>query len=720
MRKSLFLKNVATNFLIVVAVVILLSTISYVRSARQITEEIENALSSRLNQTVMEVENIQYNLKEQITVMSKSSGSLYVLTGVVSEDFREQIAYLSEQYTEYMESIYVIDRNGMLCYDSAAANQLNSIDLSDREYFKNCMRGEAAVSDILISRNTGNRIEVIAVPIKKNGTVEGVLAVSINISYINSVLSNVKIGKNGYAFLIDKDGNFIYHPDEKLIGTNLTDRNVPELTNALSSMGAKESGEISYCYQGISKLDLYAPVGNWSLSINAVKAEYLAPVRTMLYQSVIAGFVMLVLASFITALNSYLSIKKIRRVQGIMQTVTSGDLTATIEERNLLKCWELNNCKKEECPAYESDDLKCWEMKNTLCGGSEQAHVIAKLDNCKSCKVYQTSEGDELSQMGRNMGTMVAVIRSLVTNISKMSQKLTSASQELSSASEETTIAAEGIAERMEQMSEGSQNQSQHARQVNQSAYDMKESLTHTTSKIQKMSMDVDQVKDTAQNGCAGMEITILNMNRIEEQTKKVLDVMQFLLKQSEEIGRINELISTISEETNLLSLNAAIEAARAGENGKSFAVVADQIGKLADQSQESATGIKQLIDAITENIEHANQLMTQETDLVKSGIVSVEQSKDAFFDISEKIAVVSYEMNGVTDQVNSVTKESVTVANAMNKIVQIIGDSAMDIEEITATSQEQSSISEEISREAMELASLSENLMEAVKQFKI
>ncbi len=717
-KRSLLFKNIAINFLIVLITVLSITGISYQISSRQITKEIEKQLLLKLEQTMNQVIHIRESLEMQLTLLSKSQEAKEVLQGKDVKDLNELMRCFNENYPDYLENAFLIDGAGKVVYDSG--DSLVGTDLSEREYFKSNLAGEVAKSEIIVSKSTGNHVEVVSVPVKDNGKVIGAIAVSMNIEYITSALKEIKVGNSGYAYLIDAQGNFIYHPKKELIGTNIVDVGIPALTKAYEEMKAGKSGRVSYHYDGIDKLNLYVPIDNWSLSINAAKSEYLQVVNEMLFDSLLIGIALLILASAGSAVNSYITVHKIRKMQLAMGTVTEGDLTVEIKEAKLLKCWEIKQCNKDECPAYQNSNLKCWELSNTLCNNEVQKDVIQKMERCKGCNVYKATEGDELGQMERSLSLMISTIRSLVSNISNISERLTSSSQELSSASEETTVSAEGIADRMDEMSSGSQDQINYAEKVNQMSKDMNSQLLDSVEKIELMTKDAEIVSSKADTGRQKIQNSIQEMKQIQTQTEKIEQVMKVLLKQSEEIRKINGMITAISSETNLLSLNASIEAARAGEEGRGFAVVAQEIGKLATESQQSARGIASLIESITKSIGEAYQLMEQETELVHQGILSVEDSKTAFEDISEKVDVVLQGMNQVVTSVETAKTSSASVIEALDRISNIIEETGTDIEEITATTEEQSSISEQISSSAVELSEMSEKLLDAVKQFKL
>lgn len=719
LKNSLLFRNIFTNLTIIVVLLASIVTVLYNLSAAKITDEIEQQIYLKLQIAKEEIERTREGQEQLLILLGRSTGSEDLLNGLESDEFGYQAEGLLKSYNQFMESVILISKSGIVVYDSNNNENIN-MDLSSREYFKESMNGRVAHSEILLSKATGNFIEVISVPVERDGMVIGVLATTMNIDYIKELLKDIKVEESGYAFLLDKNGNIIYHPNKEFINTNIKDFGIQELTDELVNMQEGKEGKIYYTFNGVKKMTLYIPIGSWSLSISAVKAEYLSAVNAMLTKILGVGLIMLVIASIVTALNSYFTVKKIQKVQQVMGRVTRGDMTAQVEEKHLKKCWEIMKCDKTNCIGYENDNLKCWEISSTLCRGEVQADAISKVENCKKCKVYKVSEGDELGQMTRSLSVMITTIRNLISGISQTSEQLSSSSQELSSASEETTASAEIISERMEEMSSSAQNQSEYVVNINAMTHDMNILLLDSITKINQMAHEAEVVNNRATMGDEKIGYAITGMVEIKNQTEKMDHVMGELIRQSTEIGEINDIITSIAEETNLLSLNASIEAARAGENGRGFGVVADEIGKLASQSKKSADGISILIGRITESIKSAHQLMDVETEFVHNGIGSVYESKTAFEEIAKEVYALLVGMNEVVSYVEKVKRSSISVTEAVEKMSGIIEESGTDIEEITASTQEQTSVSEEISNSASELARMAEELLESVSEFKI
>ncbi len=658
-NKSMLVQNILINICIVLCVSLSIAFIAYFISSRQITKEIKKELGLQLDMEIADVVHTREALEIQLSIISDSPMMTGLLAGYASAEFSDEEASMREVYGDNLENLFILNKNGIVVYDSSG--ELLGMDMSGNDYFTASMMGATARSNMLVSFLTGDYAEVTSVPIYSYGSVAGVLAVSMNMDYIHDELEKIQIGESGYAFLLDQNGAYLYHKDSNLLGTNIDESGIIELNEAKEAMLAGETGEISYAYDDSRMLVLYKPLGNWVLCITAVQKEYLSEVNKMLFYIMGTSAILLVIASVISGLYSYLMVRKIRSLQKIMSVVTSGNLTVEID-----------------------------------------------IDR----------KGDELTQMTAGLGKMVGNISNLVKGIREISEKMSLSSKELSDASEMTTITAENISGRMDDINKGVQDQTSYAESVSAMAGHMNENLVLSADKILSMAKETEAVNRRAIEGQMTMQNMISDMHLIQEQTEKLDNVMKELSKRSEEIRKINELISSIAEETNLLSLNASIEAARAGEQGRGFAVVATEIGKLALQSRNSASGIAELISNITGDIKGADQLMKKEKMLVGEGIQSVQNSANAFTIIGTEVSAVSEDMKQVVSSVDVMKESSRKVSEAIMKMTAIIEESGADIEEVTASAQDQTAVSEEISASASELAAMSEDLIAAIGQF--
>ena len=209
-------------------------------------------------------------------------------------------------------------------------------------------------------------------------------------------------------------------------------------------------------------------------------------------------------------------------------------------------------------------------------------------------------------------------------------------------------------------------------------------------------------------------------MDKIHGSVDDTAKVIQKLEERSKEIGQIIEVITGISDQTNLLALNAAIEAARAGEHGKGFAVVADEVKNLAEQSKESADKIANLIQQIQHDTTHAVEMMGKGTADVAEGISVVQVTGEGFKRIQQSIDQVTSQIQEISAVSEEMSASVEQVHASVDQVAQIVKEASTNTENIAAASEEQLASMEEITASSNSLSKMAEDLLAQMKQFKM
>ncbi|WML47010.1 methyl-accepting chemotaxis protein [Neobacillus sp. PS3-34] len=213
---------------------------------------------------------------------------------------------------------------------------------------------------------------------------------------------------------------------------------------------------------------------------------------------------------------------------------------------------------------------------------------------------------------------------------------------------------------------------------------------------------------------------TVDQINQVQKHVGKTTDIVNELGVRSKEIGQIVDVISQISAQTNLLALNAAIEAARAGEHGKGFAVVADEVRKLAEQSSKATDSIRDIIALIQKEIVNVIGSMKEGNEFVRNGIQKVNETGKAFKEILEMVNEISFqaqEVSAVVEEVNAGAEEMV---NVMNEISAISNQSAQNTQQVAVSAEEQNASMEEISASVHSLRELAYDLQKEIEKFSV
>jgi methyl-accepting chemotaxis protein len=390
-------------------------------------------------------------------------------------------------------------------------------------------------------------------------------------------------------------------------------------------------------------------------------------------------------------------------------------------------------------------------------------------------EVRATSK-DEVGAMAASVNHMVATLRDVLKHVSASTETVMSASEELSAASEEAARASQGSSQAIAQVARGAGEQSQATAEVNETVEQLRTAIQQIAAGASKSAQEVQatagllnemvdaldgmvaeavtasegtaQAAEAARNGADVVERTLGEIEEIRTAVAQSADHMQHLEQLSTRIGDITDVITGIADQTNLLALNAAIEAARAGEHGRGFAVVADEVRKLAERSASSAKEITGLIRDIQESTAEAVQVMEIGTRRVEAGsqlaakagsalnvILSTAQgAADGMGKITQSAArvkedtakvVASFEsVAAMTEENTAATEEMAAgaseVTRAVDKIAHISQENAAASEEVSASVEELTASSEEVASSAQSLAQTAQELQDQVQRFKL
>lgn len=327
---------------------------------------------------------------------------------------------------------------------------------------------------------------------------------------------------------------------------------------------------------------------------------------------------------------------------------------------------------------------------------------------------------DEIGVLSKSFNSMKKSLGDLIKHVASTADQVAASSEELTATSDQVAQAAGQVATSISDVAVGTSGQVRAVGQTTTVIEQMSTNIQQVAASIDSAAKVSGQTATAAKSGEKAIETAITQMRNIEQTVADSAQVVVKLGDRSKEIGQIVDTISGIAGQTNLLALNAAIEAARAGEQGRGFAVVAEEVRKLAEQSQEAAKQIADLIGEIQQDTDKAVSAMDAGTREVKVGTDVVTGAGHAFGEIAGLVNDVSFKINDVSAAINQLTGGSQKIVSAVQEIDKITKSNAEQTQTVSAATEEQSAAMQEIAAASQSLAHLASSLQNAVSKFTV
>ena len=350
---------------------------------------------------------------------------------------------------------------------------------------------------------------------------------------------------------------------------------------------------------------------------------------------------------------------------------------------------------------------------------NEASTAKGKLANITSLASL-TGGNDEVGIMSRAMQTLQKNISKMMKQIKDSAEEVAQSSQQLTENAEQSALASNQIADSIVNVAGSCNEQFTSVEDADTHVSKLSSNMESFKATINQAGSMVNDTKHEADDGSANMKNAVEQMRLIEQTVSESAKVIAELGEESNRIGSIVEAISGIAEQTNLLSLNAAIEAARAGEHGRGFAVVADEVRKLAEQSQDSAKEITQIIVSIQQKAQNAVNVMQEGVAQVENGVEAVNGAGVSFGDIASKVQTVVVQTQEMEHIVNELAESTNTISDAVGKISTMSKSVSAEAQTVSAATEEQTATMSEIASASKKLASMAETMENAINKFKI
>jgi len=349
---------------------------------------------------------------------------------------------------------------------------------------------------------------------------------------------------------------------------------------------------------------------------------------------------------------------------------------------------------------------------------AENAHQIAKGD--LTVEEMKIKSKDEVGHLAASFNQMLMSLREMAKQVGMTSKNVADAAEELSATAEQSTEISKQVADSINEVAAGMDEQSVNTSNSSEMLKEVAESVKQVSENAHNVAQAASLATEKAQAGGTTIESSVAEIQSVNENIHQMAEKIKHLGARSKEIEQIVTVITQIADQTNLLALNAAIEAARAGEHGRGFAVVADEVRKLAEQTKESSEHIQQLIDRILHETEEAVVSIDETVEQSNKGIAAIQSVNQMFDEIQKSIMEVTGQVQEVSSMTQQMSAAVNQIAANINEITRISSDTASQTQEVATAMEEQLASSKQIASSSTELAKLADELKQSVEKFKV
>ncbi|QHT62235.1 methyl-accepting chemotaxis protein [Paenibacillus lycopersici] len=654
-----FKTRMISLFLIISLVPMVLSAVFYHYDLKQIvTKEVHTKEEAVV---LSDVRAIDYSIQRNISFLSETIAS--------NEEIKNRnvpaiLAYFKklEAADKEVEEYVYVDKN-----DMAYTTQGLKFTVSDRDYAKQAKATKKpVVSDLLVSKSTGNDIIVLFVPIlDAQQNYQGGLFCTLSTSNLDVFTSSIHIGVSGYGYLISPTGMLLTHPDKEKVGKKASDvLPAKEAARLTDTVLKQPKGNFEYTDGNGAEREISfdsIPSTGWRLVSSVVDTEMYDSLKTATKVSTLMSIITGVVVAIIALLVSLSMTRPILRIMEAVRKLAQGDLTPRLSIRRK----------------------------------------------------------DELGRLSDDLNRMVDTFAQIVGKASATAQQVAAASEQLTATAYSSADIADRIAESTQEVLVAGENQLQGAEQTSTAMGEMADGVQRIAESSSAVTEATQDSLREAQEGSAAVREAVGQMKSIHRSVGKSAEDMKALEAFSQQIGAIVMIIADITSQTQLLSLNASIEAARAGEHGRGFAVVANEVKKLAEQSSSAAADIGSLIQEVQTATSRAAEAMMRGVQDVDRGAELLDSAGEVFDRIAATFQDISNQIQEVSAAAQEMSAGTEEVTASMSEIVTMTEGTYRHTKDISDGSQQQRLAMQEIASSAGHLSGMAQELQEALARFK-
>lgn len=487
---------------------------------------------------------------------------------------------------------------------------------------------------------------------------------------VQDLLKEISINgkESSYAYVVDLDGTMLYHPIAEKIGVSVENAVVKQMLADIRDGKPQETSVYEYDFRGAIKYaGIYPDVEHgFLLIISADKAEITSDIQSILLKTLFSTLIAFVICVALALFCSAIITKSIKEI-------------AEIADR------------------FSTLDLR---------------------DDDRRERIGQRR--DEVGLLGRSIGGVREQFHAIVTDIKAQSNNIHTTAASLDEHTKETLNNIEQVERAVYEIAEGASSQAEDTQKATENVIRMGNMVEDTNQEVENLYLYANAMKKSGDDASK----TLSDLEEINHKAKESIDLIYQQTNTTNEsalkIREATELITFIAEQTNLLSLNASIEAARAGEQGRGFAVVASQIQKLAEQSNESARQIGEIITLLISDSGKAVDTMNEVMEIMEVQNKNIQQMGRQFEQLFAAIDKSNRGVGNIADRTKSLDEARVNVVDIVQNLTAIAEENAAGTQETSASVTEVNDIVSQISENVNQLRRIAEELEHRMEIFRL
>lgn len=660
---SLKKKFISVFILFMTIPMIILGTFSYISFSNSMQKNIEQQLNTEGAQTARYFSQSIDTLDKYMEVLSLDQKFATFASGNTTnrDEVFNYLSQLQAKNNNNVENLAITDSNGKEIMNNKSAKV--DIDLISHDYVQSALMGYSKVSDVMRSPVTGSTVISIAYPLKLNDKVVGTIIGSIDYKKICDDVSKIKVGTNGFAYIVNTYGLIVYHPDsKKVLKTKIADYKNNELSGLLTkTIKDKKANMGYYTLAGVKKFAVFTPVNKWVVVLEVDYNDYMSSVinveGVIILITIICIILSIILAYFVVAESILNPIKSLER---LISKAGMGDFTVRSEIKTK----------------------------------------------------------DEIQSLGEHFDKMVVNQSKMIKKISSYSEELTAASQELSASTEEISYSSGQVSNNIILIAANAKDQSEIITQASEALVKLSGLVNIAQKKASTAEVNSKMSMEAAIGGRSKVKNTVEAIKNISKASEEAEKNLKLLAELSKKIGGIINTINAISEQTNLLALNAAIEAARAGEHGRGFTVVSDEVRKLSIQTSSEASEITSLIRDMTLLSEKTVNSMIINKEAVEAGVSIVKDTDNSFVSIISAVEQISNDIRQIADVTKEEVLNSDEIVQLIDSVATIIEATAVNSKSVASSAEEQALIVENVAKSTKQASEMALNMHGLINEY--